>query len=192
MDLRTIVNWGDLGLFAAAAALATVIAGLVIWTLLPVVAGWQPSVIVSGSMTPNVRVGDVVVTSPVDVGKLRKHNVIRFADPAFPGRHLMHRIVATHPDGTITTRGDANQQADSTPVPAANVEGLARLRIPYVGLPQVWLQNGSYAQLAMVSGTLLLTIFVLSMGGSSTSGDPAGSAKAGTAEIIRRTINRHR
>src|SRR5690606_15671141 len=44
----------------ARSVLATV-AGLLVWTVLPMALGWQPAVVLSGSMEPAIRTGDVVL-----------------------------------------------------------------------------------------------------------------------------------
>jgi hypothetical protein len=144
----------------------------------------------------------VVLTAPVDVTRLRQRNVIRFADPAVPGRHLVHRIVAVRADGTLTTRGDANQGPDSTPVPLSDVEGLARLRIPYIGLPAVWLRDADYGRLAAGAAGLALTVLVLSTGGTREPAPPGGHrmvvrcyrrrGATGTVTVRRRRIRRLR
>jgi signal peptidase len=151
------LRYSDVGIFLAAVTVAAVLSGLLVWTVLPAVIGWQPSVVMTGSMMPRIHPGDVVVTRPVDPATLRKKHVIRFVDPANPSRHLMHRISFIRSDGTLTTRGDANPTVDSTPVPTANVDGVAILRIPYVGLPVVWAHNRNFGPLSLgVTGTLLL------------------------------------
>ncbi|GGJ82695.1 hypothetical protein GCM10010123_10430 [Pilimelia anulata] len=136
--------------------------GMIAWSLAPVAFGWQTSVVISGSMSPAIRVGDVVATSPVAkdrVGDIPKGTVILMDDPAQPGKLLLHRLVKHRKDGTLVTKGDANKANDTTPVPRENVRGTARLRIPVVGLPVLWFQHRQYAPLAAV--VVLISIVVL-------------------------------
>jgi signal peptidase I len=130
---------------------------LLCWTLFPTVVGWSSHVVMSGSMTPQIDTGDVVVTEPVGAAAARPGLVVLVVDPADPGRSLLHRVVEQRPDGSLITRGDANRVPDSTPVPPQNVRGIARLRIPYVGLPIAWLRQGRYLQ---VAATLLALLTV--------------------------------
>jgi len=125
---------------AAAGATATALAGMLFWAVVPLATGWHADVILSGSMTPHIAPGDLVVVAPGTVG-IRSGQVIEFTDPANPRRQLVHRVVARNADGTLTTRGDANRGPDSTPVPLADVHGLARLRVPWLGLPAYWLRE---------------------------------------------------
>ena len=149
----------------AARSAAIVLGCLMGLTLLPVVFGWHPYVVVSGSMAPRIQPGDVVVAAPVAPAEVKAGNVIVFTDPARPERRLVHRVVANNGDGTFTTRGDANGSADSTPVPASSVLGLARLRIPFVGLFPYWQRNQQWLQLGFSSFGLSALVLISFWGG---------------------------
>ena len=125
---------------AVAGAGTTLLAGLLFWALVPLAAGWHTDVILSGSMQPQICAGDLVLVASA-AGPVRPGQVIEFTDPAQPQRQLVHRVVSRNADGTLTTRGDANRGPDSTTVPPADVHGLARLRIPWLGLPVFWLRQ---------------------------------------------------
>lgn len=125
----------------ARSVLATV-AGLLVWTVLPMALGWQPAVVLSGSMEPAIRTGDVVLTREVPAAQLRPGQVL-LADGA-DGRRLLHRFDSTADDGGLILRGDANEEPDSSPVAAEAVHGVGVLRVPWVGLPYVWVAQGRY------------------------------------------------
>jgi len=125
------------------AALAAV-GGLVLWSVLPVVIGWTATVVVSGSMVPSLRPGDVVVVSPAgagDIAKLTPGTIILVADPGHPGRLLTHRLVGFTPNGELITKGDANAVRDGRSVPPSGLRGVARLRIPWIGSPRLWVRD---------------------------------------------------
>ncbi len=142
-------------------AATSALLSLFIWTLLPVALGWSPSVIVTGSMLPAVEPGDIVVVAKVEPEVLRVGHVIRFVDPSRPSRHLLHRITEVEQDGRFITRGDANPTADSTPVSRESVTGVARLRVPLIGLPVVWLREGHFLQLGLATLALVATVQLL-------------------------------
>jgi signal peptidase len=136
-------------LSAVVMSATTTMFSLFSWTILPFAVGWSPSVVVTGSMEPSIEPGDIVVTAPIDPSLLKAGHVIRFKDPSHTHPYLLHRIYEISDDGTFVTKGDANQSKDSTPVPLDNVTGVARLRVPVIGLPAVWLRNGQYLQLGL-------------------------------------------
>lgn len=143
--------------------------GLMAWAVLPLAAGWHGRVVLSGSMQPAINPGDVVLAVPVDPSRLRPGQTIAFRDPARQDHVDVHRIVRRNSDGTFTTRGDANASADSTPVPASNIVGLPRLRVPWIGLPQYWWRHHDYAPIG-------LTVVVLAAAMWAVASAPRGAA----------------
>ncbi|MEU8658209.1 signal peptidase I [Actinoplanes philippinensis] len=131
---------------------------LLVCGTVPARLGWSSSVVISGSMSPLVEEGDVVVTAPVGGSPLREGRVIRFHDPRRPGRYVLHRIVRVAGDGRLVTKGDANRIADATPVPAETVTGVWRLRVPYLGLPVLWWIEGGYRRLVVTAPALLVPL----------------------------------
>ncbi|HLT83966.1 MAG TPA: S24/S26 family peptidase [Phototrophicaceae bacterium] len=135
-----------------------VVAGLVVWTILPTALGWQPSVVMSGSMEPAIRVGDVVLAREVPATALRPGQVLLVEDPTRPEHLLLHRYDHADDDGALVLRGDANEQEDSAAVDPAHVRGVGVLRVPWVGLLHTWLAAGRFAPVALTAlGLLALT-----------------------------------
>ena len=98
--------------------------------------------IATGSMTPNIYKGDVVIINQkyslksLDVG-----DVIAFK---YADRIIVHRIVKiqeTATDRIFYTKGDANNVMDDYAVYPSYIMGTVDYRIPYVGLPTVWLNE---------------------------------------------------
>jgi signal peptidase len=137
-------------LLGAAAGLATVslLVGLLSVTLVPTALGWRSDVVLSGSMRPALEPGDVVLSAPV-AGTVQVGDVVVVRDPARTGHTLVHRVDSVRPDGSLVTRGDANTTVDSTTVAPHEVLGQGRLRVPSVGLPSVWWQQGRLLPLAV-------------------------------------------
>jgi signal peptidase len=161
------------------AATATMFS-LFTWTILPLAAGWSPSVVVTGSMEPSIAPGDIVVTAPIKTSALKVGYVIRFKDPSHTHPYLLHRIAEIRDDGNLITKGDANRSKDSTPVPPENVTGVARLRVPMIGLPAVWLRNRQFLQLGLTLAAVALAARVLTgLGGLVASGQDLGMIGTG-------------
>ncbi|CAM5325754.1 hypothetical protein SSPIM334S_08209 [Streptomyces spiroverticillatus] len=131
------------------------LAGLVFWSLAPVCLGWHTGAVVSGSMEPAIRRGDVVVSAPLAPELVAPGAVLAFTGPQ--GATVVHRVVGRPSPGTFTTKGDANPTADSAPVAASDVIGLGRLRVPLVGHPVAWAATGQWVPLA-ASGVLLVLV----------------------------------
>lgn len=128
-----------------------------------IISGWQPLAVVSGSMEPAVRVGSMVMVEPAEADVyFANPSIIAYDDPASPGSLVTHRVVSTASDdvGAVfyRTKGDANRVADSTPVAHDSLVGVARMIIPFLGLPAMWLASG---QLVMLGAFVALTLLAL-------------------------------
>jgi len=138
-----------------AVAVLTALATLVLWAVAyPVVRGWSPTVITSGSMEPSIGVGDVLVAGPVEADRLLPGAVIVFDHPSGSG-FVSHRLVEVLPTGEYRTWGDANRLMDSTPVRPDQVRGIGRLVVPLVGRPIAWASAGDSDSLLVTALGLL-------------------------------------
>jgi signal peptidase I len=156
-------------------------AGCLLVTLIPILFGWRPFLIESGSMQPRIKVGDVVLSAPTHASDadLVGHVVV-FDDPDFAGRVKTHRVVAVADGGGLVTKGDANLTNDSMTVPRDHVIGLGRLLVRYVGLPVIWLHEGQWLYLALFCLSLLLAALVVNRD-RETDPDPSGPDDPGDA-----------
>ena len=98
--------------------------------------GFTPYTVLSGSMEPAYHVGSVIYVTDVDPAELEVGDPITYKTSN--GTVVTHRIVRVLNVGDPTalffqTKGDANEDADGTPVPAAAIIGLPRFSIPYLG-----------------------------------------------------------
>lgn len=95
--------------------------------------------VLSGSMAPVIRTGDLIVDDPLTAAEaehLQAGQIISFRFA--PGSHsvITHRIVAVqirHGVVSYITKGDANNSADFTPRPASDVIGVFSFAIPRGG-----------------------------------------------------------
>ena len=169
----------------AALVYVNVLVWLSLWVLVPTLfMGWKPMAIDSGSMGPSIHTGDVVLVSPFTGEPLQPGRVVTFADPAEPDRLVTHRVAAVNDDGTYRTKGDANTDADSTPLMPEQIHGVGRLVVPRVGVPVVWLAQGSYAALAAWAVSVALALILLA---PST---PVDRTPAGEKPRVRRGLFR--
>lgn len=126
--------------------LGTFVMCMAMYIVVPtVVAGWQPMVISSGSMSPLIDVGDVVLVDP-SITEPGPGSVVAFDH----GQGLtVHRVVESHPDGSLLTRGDANREADSSLVEPDQLIGTGRILVPFIGLVRLLPFGGAVALLAL-------------------------------------------
>ncbi|HEY0119843.1 MAG TPA: signal peptidase I [Cellulomonas sp.] len=123
----------------AALAIATVFAGL------GGTAGWffseyRAYVVHTGSMSPGIVPGDVVVERRV-TGAIAPGDVITFRASESSSELVTHRVASIAADGSITTKGDANQTADPVPVNRDQVQGKVSGRVAGAGYLVVYLQH---------------------------------------------------
>lgn len=92
---------------------------------MPGVFGIKPAVVLSGSMEPSIRTGDLIFIHEADIGELKEGDVICYLSS---GTAVTHRIVSVTDgeDGSprFVTQGDANNTEDRLPVTADQVEGI--------------------------------------------------------------------
>ena len=112
---------------------------------IPYAPKYNAYVVLTGSMLPEIKVNDVVVTKKVDASTLKENDVITFAsaDSRYLGTIITHRIIKknySETEGyTFQTKGDNNNVADNALVPANNIYGKVILRIPKLGYLQEFL-----------------------------------------------------
>ncbi|PZS34105.1 MAG: hypothetical protein DLM59_05310 [Pseudonocardiales bacterium] len=152
--------WTRLLLAVVARVVLCVISGLLLCSLAPMLLGWHTDVVLTGSMAPLLKPGDVVLYQPLPAGRILPGQIMLAHDPVHPGHLLSHRFVRRLADGQLITRGDANGHDDSTPVPESSVIGVARLDIPGIGLPLIWWSQGHKALSAVAAFALLTTVLL--------------------------------
>lgn len=94
---------------------------------LPMPFGFGMTVVLSGSMEPELSVDDLLIVTPSDtyeVGDVVVYQTQRTA--------VVHRIVSINGD-KIITRGDANNTEDD-PITKENIKGKVIFAIPFIGL----------------------------------------------------------
>ncbi|MBT1545169.1 LamG-like jellyroll fold domain-containing protein [Curtobacterium aurantiacum] len=124
---------------------------LAVWASLPTALGWHVTTVVSDSMAPGIRTGDVVAAMPTDGDAVEPGRVLLVDDPDHDDRLRLHRLERIEQDGDLRLRGDANPSADRTPVAPDAVLGVGVLRFPGVGLPGVWVRERSWVPLAITA-----------------------------------------
>lgn len=99
--------------------------------------------IASGSMERTINKGDVVIVKKIDkdYNDLKVGQVLVYKYSSVVVVHRIIRIVHDNGKYYFYTKGDNNGNADNYEIPQENVIGTVNFRIPYLGLPTVWLNE---------------------------------------------------
>lgn len=112
---------------------SSVISILVIWFSVGVFSIF-PSVIISGSMSPVIKVGDVIVVKTVSAEEVEAGDIIQFREEKI---RVAHRVIEVAEDErglpVFITKGDANKQPDSEPVLPEQLVGKVIYVVPKIG-----------------------------------------------------------
>jgi signal peptidase I len=126
----------------------SIVITFVAMAVIPVAFHWEPTIVMSGSMEPQVMTGDVIVAMPVPQDKIKEEiktgQVLLAKNAERPGTLITHRVVKILPDGAgYITKGDANRSQDDITLLPQNIKGIERIRIPYIGIPIQALKTGN-------------------------------------------------
>jgi signal peptidase I len=103
------------------------------------VLGHPVMTVLSGSMTPAIRTGDVIVDDQVtatQAAHLQVGQIVSFREAPGSTAIITHRIIAVQDHGgqvSYVTKGDANNAPDTSPSPASDVVGVVSHDIPRGG-----------------------------------------------------------
>jgi signal peptidase len=107
---------------------------LFVGSLFPIPGNYKVMTVLSGSMEPDISVGSVVVSKPV--GNYRIGDVITFQVNKENDVSVTHRIVEMEVisgNPIYITKGDANENIDTTKISQKDIIGKVFLNIPYLG-----------------------------------------------------------
>lgn len=110
----------------------------------PTFLGYAPMIVLTDSMFPDIKSGDLIIIKSVDAEEIREGDVISFFDPDGSGTSVVtHRVMSITKEKGLAfiTKGDANNAEDLSPVPADNLVGLYQTVIPGAGNVAMFLQT---------------------------------------------------
>lgn len=119
-----------------------------------------PFVIISGSMSPTLNVGDIVIVHSIGSSGIKVGDIIAYR---MEGRQIVvHRVVYMGPEG-VRTKGDANPDPDPFIVRYSEILGKVVLAIPKLGYITIIFQTGglaAYLAIAISMSLVLLLVYV--------------------------------
>ncbi len=151
-----------------------------------VVGAERTEVVLTGSMSPAIEAGDLVVLGPYSFwdSKVRVGDIIAFeAGVSRNGEATLHRVVEireAHGQEVYVTKGDANDSPDPQTVARHQIVGLYRFHIPAYG----HIVLAAKAPLGLIAFVVLPSVLVI--GHEVTVMNRLGKARAAQAEQERR------
>lgn len=101
---------------------------------IPGIFGRKPFVVLSGSMKPNILIGDLIIVKEVDANTLQKDDIIAYRDDKdLVTTHRIINVIKTDEDICFETKGDSNNVKDSALVCSKDIEGKYIHRIARLG-----------------------------------------------------------
>ena len=127
----------------------------------PNVAGTLPLIVLTDSMYPVIKSGDLIICHTVEPEEIQVGDVIAFFDPAGNGTTIVtHRVLEVTEQAGQTawrTKGDNNNTEDRLPVPADKLVAVYEdTRIPGAGKVALFMQTTPGLILCVICPMLLL------------------------------------
>lgn len=112
----------------------------------PSIGGTMPLIVLTDSMYPEIKSGDIIICKTIDAEEIEVGDVISFYDPAGNGTSVVtHKVVEIiDVDGKLSfrTRGTNNNTDDRLPVPADKIIAeYTGIRIPAAGNIAIFMQS---------------------------------------------------
>ena len=99
-------------------------------SIVPRFFGIKPFIVLSGSMEPEIHTGSMAyIHTKTDPYKIHSGDIITYK---ISDTVVTHRVI-DETVTTVTTKGDANEEADFSPVTRDNIVGKYLFSIPYLG-----------------------------------------------------------
>lgn len=127
----------------------------------PSMGPYQLYVVLSGSMSPTFDTGSLIGVEKVNPQSIRTGDIITFKSPEDTAKIITHRVAEVHnQNGNLSykTWGDANNAPDPIPVPAANLIGVEKFSIPYVGYATNFASSKKGMLFLIIIPSILVTI----------------------------------
>ena len=142
-----------------------IVQGLIHPGRVPSVGGYSPLIVLTDSMYPEIKSGDMIIVKVTDAQNVKQGDVISFFDPDGSGVSVLtHRVVEIiNENGTLSfrTKGDANNADDPSLAPAESLVGVYQTKINGAGNVAMFLQSTPGLVVCVAVPMVLLIAFEL-------------------------------
>ena len=120
--------------------------------------GYRVFTVISGSMEPAYSVGDLIYVKNTEPKEIKVGDAITYVmnENLVVSTHRVVKIEQKNGEFMFYTKGDANKDADKSPVHNKNVVGVVKFSIPYLGYVSDWVQNPPGMYIAIALGVILI------------------------------------
>lgn len=130
--LRAIAGGVSIGVMLLVLGLGVLVVGV------PAIVGGTPLTILTGSMTPTLPPGTLVVVKPTPVDEIGIGDVLTFQLESGKPTLVTHRVVGRSTDSRsgelrFITQGDANNTPDAAAVMPVQIKGTVWYAVPWLG-----------------------------------------------------------
>lgn len=97
--------------------------------------------VATGSMYPEINVGDAVLVKKIDIKDLKVGDIIEYQ---IEDQYVIHRIINKEEKNGVwelEMKGDNNKSSDAKLVYAEQIQGKVIYKIKYIGFPSYWLNK---------------------------------------------------
>ena len=139
------------------AILVLILGGLAFIYFMP---GYDMYLVRSGSMTPYIKTGDLIITGPMDgpvKGEVKPGTVVTYE---YNDDLITHRVQSIEGD-VIVTKGDAVEDPDPWQVTMSDVRGVYLFKIPSVGYVTNFIQTKTGWFITIIIPGALLTLWLV-------------------------------
>lgn len=129
----------------------------------PSIGGFLPLIVLTDSMYPEIKSGDLIICRTADACEIVEGDVISFFDPAGNGTSIVtHRVTEVLEENGLRyfrTKGDNNNVEDRLVVPEGNLVGVYRARIGGAGNVAMFMQTTTGLIVCVVLPIILLVAY---------------------------------
>lgn len=119
--------------------------------------GYKGYTVVSGSMEPEIAVGDFIIIEMEPYADVEKEDVITFQ---YNQELVTHRVIDKTAEGLVT-KGDANNIQDQGFIAEENYVGIQKILIPYFGYVITFLQKPiAFSIIVALMGVYLIHLYI--------------------------------
>ena len=127
----------------------------------PKIGGYAPLIVMTGSMEPNIKIGDLIFVKQIDANEIKVNDVIAFFDPDGNGTSVLtHRVTEIYEENGklfFRTWGDANNAGDRLAVSEDKLVGIyTNTRLAGLGSVAMFMQTTAGLVVCVVVPLVLL------------------------------------